>query len=168
MNLISPFFNPSRRRRSLSFPSRVGGMTIKAPVPDDHPSRTVIALRDNPLEIFIIERVVFHHHGQPFYGRIQRDALRDRPALQHPLHLEPEIVMEGTGRVLLDDKNEAFPPATKRRLRFRGLPEFPFEAMIFPSPYSLKTCPQGIVDSGLSRSRIEQFILTLSDKLIYI
>ena len=83
---------------------------IEAPVPDDHASCAVIVLRDHALKILVVERMVFNHDGQPFYGRIQRGPLRDGPALQHPFHLKPEIIMKGPGRMLLNDKNEPFPP----------------------------------------------------------
>ena len=104
---------------------------IKAPVPDDDASCAVIALRDNALKILVIKRMVFNHDGQPFYGRIQRGPLRHGPALQHPFQLQPEIIMKGPGRVLMNDKNETVPLMANARFRFGRFLEFPFGCVFF-------------------------------------
>ena len=101
-----PFFQSLPKKPLALFAVSGGRVMVNAPVPDDHAPRAVIVLRDETLKILVIERVIFDHHGQPFYGWIERGPPRDGPALQHALQFEPEVVMKGPGRVLLNDKDE--------------------------------------------------------------
>jgi hypothetical protein len=47
--------------------------------------------------------MVFDMNSEPFVGRIETGAFRDRPALERAVELEPEVVMQ-TGRVVLLDQ----------------------------------------------------------------
>src|SRR5580765_5257470 len=51
---------------------------VGTPVPDDDIAGPVLALRDDPLEIEILERVVLDVDGHPADGRVERRALRNR------------------------------------------------------------------------------------------
>ena len=58
------------------FPAVFGcRMLIETPVPDDDVAGAVIALGDDPFKIFIVERMIFHLHGQPFLGRVHGRSL---------------------------------------------------------------------------------------------
>src|SRR5207249_498259 len=46
--------------------------------------------------------VVLGHHRQALVLGVEARALGDRPALEHALHLETEVVVQARGRVLLD------------------------------------------------------------------
>ena len=65
----------------------------------------VLALRDRALERGVAEGVVLDLHRQPLDRRIERRPLGDRPALEHAVGLEPEIVVQVRGVVLLDDED---------------------------------------------------------------
>ena len=41
---------------------------------------------------------------EPLLGRVERRALRHRPALQHAVELEPQVVVVGGGVVLVHDE----------------------------------------------------------------
>ena len=42
--------------------------------------------------------------GKPLLARHKARATRDRPALQHAVHLQPEVVVKPAGCMLLDDE----------------------------------------------------------------
>ena len=82
------------------------GIEIGGPgalVPDHDGAAAVLAFGDDALEAAIVERMVLGQHGQPFLAGDQARPLRHRPALQHAVELEPEVVMQAPRRVLLDD-----------------------------------------------------------------
>ena len=96
-------------------------------VPDDDGAGPVVVGWDHSLEVGVLERVIFHVHGEALLLGADRRALRDGPALQHPVHLEAQIVVEAPGRVLLDDEQpppHGAPPAEglRRPLRVALLP----------------------------------------------
>ena len=102
---------------------------IEAPVPDDHAARTITAFRDDTLEILVLKRVVFDHDSQPLQRGIERGPPRHGPALEHPVELEPEIIVQGPGRVLMDDKHKSALPSLKSRFGFRRFLELPFRCV---------------------------------------
>ena len=77
---------------------------IGALIPDRHGSGPILPCRNRAREGRVGERMVLDLHGEALVGRIGRGALRDRPALEHAIHLQPEIVMQAAGMVLLHDK----------------------------------------------------------------
>jgi hypothetical protein len=72
-----------------------------APVPHDHVPTAVLTVRDHALEVEVAERVVLHVHGHALHVRIEGGSLRHRPAHQHAVGLEPEVVVETAGAVAL-------------------------------------------------------------------
>src|SRR5271170_937930 len=78
--------------------------TPLATIPDDHRAAAIFSLRDRAFEIEIFERMVLGSHGQAFVGDHQAWSLRNGPAQQDPFVLEPEIVMQPSGVVLLQDE----------------------------------------------------------------
>ena len=80
-------------------------------VPHDDGAGTVVVLRDDALEVGVLERVVLDVDGQALDLGPERRALGDCPALEHPGHLQAEVVVEAPGGVLLDDEEAAASPA---------------------------------------------------------
>src|SRR5207247_10873633 len=108
-------------------PPRIAVGAPCSAVPQRDWSRAVLFFRDHTLEAAVIERVVLDVHGQPLVGRIEAGSLRHRPALERPIELETEIVMQAAGCVLLHDETQ--PRASPRRyaaLRLRSLAEIAF------------------------------------------
>ncbi len=73
-----------------------------AAIPQQHRSSAVLPLRNDALELAVLERMILDVHRQALVGRIQAGALRDRPALQDAFELEPEVVVQTRRRMLLD------------------------------------------------------------------
>ena len=71
----------------------------------------VLAFRDRPFEIAIVERVILDLDGQSFVVRVDGGAARDRPGFEHAVKLEPEIVMQPCGIVFLDHETAAGGPS---------------------------------------------------------
>ncbi len=104
-------------RSRLRIPRRFPG----AAVPQQHGAAAVLALGDDALELAVLERVILDVHRQPLVGRVEAGPLRHRPALQHAVQLEPEVVVQAARRVLLDHERERSRAALRawlaRRLR---------------------------------------------------
>ena len=88
---------------------------VPAAVPDDDRAGAVVAWRDHALEVGVLDRVVLDVDGQALLFRAHRRPLRHRPALEHPVHLEAQVVVEAPRRVLLDDEQSAARPGGARR-----------------------------------------------------
>src|SRR5690606_17299211 len=90
----------------LQFASRVTRLVRRpgAGVPDDHVAAAVLAGGDDPLEVEVLQRMVLHVKRRPPYLRIQRRPLRNRPAHQHTVDLQPKVVMQAPGTMPLHDK----------------------------------------------------------------
>ena len=82
---------------------RIADRFPAAAIPDDHRAAAILALRDRALEVAIFERVILDMDRQTLLARHQARPARHRPALQHAVHLEPQIVVQASGGVLLDD-----------------------------------------------------------------
>ena len=59
---------------------------------------------DHALEVGVLERMVLDVHGQLAGGRIERRPLRDGPAGQHAVDLQPEVVVQAPRAMALDDE----------------------------------------------------------------
>jgi len=94
-----------------------------AAVPDDGRPRAVAALGDHALEVGILDWVVLDVDGQAALAVADRGALGHRPAREHAVDLEPQVVVEPPRRVLVDDEQVAVGrPAVAERLgRARGV-----------------------------------------------
>ena len=75
-----------------------------AAIPDDHSSGAVVSRWNYPLEIPVLERMVFDFHCQPLVVHVVRRTLGYRPRSQNAVHLQPQIEMEIAGSVLVHDE----------------------------------------------------------------
>src|SRR5439155_22794031 len=75
-----------------------------AAVPHDHRPRAVVAFRDDPLEVAVLDGVILDVDGEPFVGGVARRPLGHGPRLQYSVHLEPQVEMEAGGGMLVDDE----------------------------------------------------------------
>ena len=82
---------------------RIADRLPAAAIPDDHRAAAILALRDRAFEVAIFEGVILDMDRQTLLARHQARPARHRPALQHAVHLEPQIVVQAPGGVLLDD-----------------------------------------------------------------
>ena len=80
---------------------------VRAAVPDDGRPGAVAALGDHALEVAVLERMVLDVHGQALLAVPDRRPLRHGPAREHTAELEPEVVVEPAGRVLVHDEQVA-------------------------------------------------------------
>ena len=78
------------------------GRLPRPPVPHDHVAPAVGALGDDALEVEVLDGVVLHVDGQPAGLGVERRPLGHGPAGQHPLDLQPEVVVQPAGPVPLD------------------------------------------------------------------
>ncbi|MND78806.1 hypothetical protein D3C80_705270 [compost metagenome] len=62
----------------------------------------VVAGRDGPFEIAVVQRVVFDLDRQPLDGRVARRGLGDGPGLQHAVMFDAEVVMQAGRGMALD------------------------------------------------------------------
>ena len=101
-----------------------------APVPQHDRTAAILPLGDGSLEIAVVQRMVLGGHGETLVGRIARGPAGDGPGLEHPVQLQPEVVVQTRGRVFLDHEAQALRP--RHRLsagRFAGLFEVPHLAV---------------------------------------
>ena len=68
---------------------------------------------DDAFEAAVLERMVLDLHREPLVRRIEARPLGHRPALQHAVELQPEVVVQMAGGVLLDDERQARPPSAR-------------------------------------------------------
>src|SRR5690606_23523005 len=73
-------------------------------IPQLHGAAAVLALGDGALEVAVIERMVFHFDGEALVGRRERGASRHRPGLEHSVELEPQVIVQAPGGMLLNDE----------------------------------------------------------------
>src|SRR5262245_58861753 len=85
---------------------------VGAAVPHHDRSASVLTLGDDALEVRVGNRMILDGHGEPLDGGIERGSLRNGPRLEHAAGLEPEIIVELTRAMLLDDEQ-----APRRRSR---------------------------------------------------
>src|SRR5216684_601008 len=92
---------------------------MKSPaVPYHHRSRAVIAFRNFPLEVGVVQRMIFNVHRQPLVGGALGRALWPGPGLQRPIDRQPEIVMQPRCLVLLNhERVTMLSPRTDFQLR---------------------------------------------------
>src|SRR6202020_3380298 len=63
-----------------------------------------LPLGDDPLEAAVLHGVIFHLDGEALVSGEVAWALRAGPALQHSIPSEAKVIMQASGRVLLDHK----------------------------------------------------------------
>ena len=98
---------------------------IGAVVPDLDASRTVLTCGDLTLEGRVVEWMVLDMDGEGLLPGLERNALRDRPACEGAVALEPEVVVQSARVVTLDDEDRLlrlFPLFTERLRRLLRIP----------------------------------------------
>ena len=100
----------------LQAPVRVADRRPCALVPHDDRAAAIFALGDRALEIGIFQRVVFDRDGEALLARDQARAAGHRPALEHAVQREAEIVVQPGRVMLLHDKDIAAPRAARAPL----------------------------------------------------
>src|SRR5579864_1012513 len=94
------------------------GMPVAA-VPDHHGATAILSLRNRALELVIFDGMILDMDGKPLVVGIKTWAAGDSPAFHHTVELEPQIVMQPTRGVLLNDvgvaATSALGPATRLR-----------------------------------------------------
>ncbi|MGY4642513.1 hypothetical protein ACVW07_000346 [Cellulomonas sp. URHB0016] len=71
-------------------------------VPDDDVAPAVLARRDDALEVLVLERMVLDMDRHPSHVRVERRAARHRPADEHAVDLEAQVVVQPPGTMALD------------------------------------------------------------------
>src|SRR5207249_4675734 len=100
-----------------------------AAVPHDHGATAVLAPRDVALELEVLHRVVFGLHREPFLVSDEARPVRDDPALEHAIELEPQVIVQAPRRVHLHNELAA-QIGPRLRGRLAGLAEITL-ALIF-------------------------------------
>ena len=75
-----------------------------ASIPDHDGSAAILALRNHPFEAAVLKRMILDVDGQALLADNEARSLRNGPALEHAIHLEPEVVMQAPRRVFLNDE----------------------------------------------------------------
>ena len=94
---------------------------VGARVPDLDRACAVLALRDLAFEGRVAERVVLDVDREVLQAGLERDALRDGPAREHAVALEPEVVVEPPRVVALHDEQRFLASLAARAERLRSL-----------------------------------------------
>jgi hypothetical protein len=93
------------------------GWSIPAAIPDDYAAGAIVAGRNDSLKIGVFDGVVLHMNRKALLLRPNGRALGHGPALEDPIHLKAQVVVEISGRVLVDDEETlARNPAPAERL----------------------------------------------------
>lgn len=87
-----------RRRRLLRLP-------IPA-IPQQDGTAAILTFGDGAFEVAIIQRMILDLHGKALVMRVQRWPSGDCPRLEYTVELEPQIVMQTSCSMLLDDEAE--------------------------------------------------------------
>src|SRR6266545_1253633 len=96
-----------------------------ARVPDQHRARPVLALGDHALEVGVVHRMVLGGHRQTLVPGVGGRPLGDSPGLEDAVGLQPEVVVQRAGVVLLDHEDRLPAPAApgaRRAGRLRCAP----------------------------------------------
>ena len=105
-----------RRSRTVRPPSRFSSTSSYVPaIPDLDRAGAVLPGGDLALERRVVERVVLDVDGEVPLAGLERDALRHGPARERAVALEPEVVVEASRVVALDDEDRASAPVVAAR-----------------------------------------------------
>ncbi len=81
---------------------------MKSPaVPYHYRARAIITFRNFPLEVRVVQRMIFRLHREPLVGVALGRSLGHGPRFQRPIDRQPEIVVEPRCPVLLNHKRVA-------------------------------------------------------------
>src|SRR4029077_6910990 len=117
---------------------RIAVRNPMAAVPDHDGAAAVLSLRNGPFESVVFDGVILGVHGKALLSGNETWALGHGPALHHAVELEPEIIMQASCRMLLDDEPVSL--ATRRvSARLRRHLEFPLPAIDLKSHRGVPT-----------------------------
>ena len=80
---------------------------VPALVPQDDGAGAVVVLGDHALEVGVLDGVILDVHRQPFFVGADGRTLGNCPALQDAAHLQPQVIVQRPGGVLLDHEQTA-------------------------------------------------------------
>src|SRR5215470_19209176 len=83
---------------------RVALRVPAAAIPNHDGAAAILPLRDGSLEGVVFDRMIFHVDCKALLARHETRAAGDRPALHHPVELEPQVIMQAPRGVFLDDE----------------------------------------------------------------
>src|SRR5690606_1597037 len=84
-----------------------------AAIPDDDLSCTVFTFGNLAFKLIVGQWVIFHLHRHAFDSGVQTGALGHGPAFHGAIQLQPQVVMQPAGPMLLyDEGREAVPGST--------------------------------------------------------
>lgn len=72
-----------------------------AAIPQHDSAAAILALGNRALETAVAQRMILGADREPLFARIPARPFRHRPAQQHAVPFQPEIVMQPPGRMLL-------------------------------------------------------------------
>ena len=75
---------------------------VSANVPNHHRAAAVLPLWNRAFEAGVVQRVIFHVHGQAAIASLQRWSFGHCPGAQYPFHLQAEIIVQIARGVLLN------------------------------------------------------------------
>src|SRR5204863_9253777 len=110
---------------------------VRAAIPEHDRAAAVLAAWDHAFEGVVLDRMILDFDGEAACGGIEARSLGDGPAPHDAGELEPEIVMEMAGGVLLNDEAQRPREAGHDHApaRLRGHVEVAFTSILgeFPS-----------------------------------
>ena len=104
----------------MSLRVAVVGVAFRNPgsaIPQHHRAAAVLLRRDDAFEGPVLDRMVLDVHRQALVGGVEAWPLGHRPAQQHAVELEAEVVVQMARRVLLDDEGQCSGAHAERRAR---------------------------------------------------
>src|SRR5262245_49968980 len=117
---------------------RVALRVPAAAIPNHDGAAAILPLRDGSLEGVVFDRMIFHVDGKALLVRNETRAAGDRPALHHPVELEPQVIMQTPCGVLLDDEPISL-GSMRAPPRFRGHVELALPAVYLKAHRSTRT-----------------------------
>ena len=103
---------------------------VRAVIPNNDFAGAVVPFRDDAFKFAIVDRMILRLHSETFLGGIEGRTFGDRPRSKDASHFKPEVVVEASSVMLLD--NEAVPaPFFYGAGRFGSFVEFPFPFVFF-------------------------------------
>ena len=102
--------SPSRVNLKSPFASACSGVLVPVrlpitAVPQHDRAAAILTLGNRPFEVAVIERMIFDLDRKPLVMGIERRPFGDSPGFENAIQLEPQIVVEAGGVVLLNDES---------------------------------------------------------------
>src|SRR5258708_22241836 len=119
---------------------RVALRVPAAAIPNHDGAAAIFPPRDGSLEGVVFDRMIFHVDCEALLVRNETRAAGDRPALHHPVELEPQVIMQTPCGVLLDDEVISL-GSMRAPPRFRGHVELALPAVYLKAHRSPPTPP---------------------------